>query len=91
MFDQKVYYVESLLEKHSNVINEKLLIKFNGKYKIAYTRRIVKNFVEDNYRMAFSNLQEGTKKFGLLFFFKVVRFYFSYAFRFNKLLRAIKK
>jgi glycosyltransferase involved in cell wall biosynthesis len=87
LYDQKVYYVEQLLSKHSSVIGDGLRKKLWKEYRVAYTRRVVKLFVDKNFKKGFSSLAKGVRAFGILFPFKVLRYFISYAFRFNKIFK----
>ena len=91
IYDQKVFYLEQLLTKHSHMMSESLKASYEKEYRIAYTRRVVRNFVDGDFKKAFFNLKIGLKKFGLLFPFKVLRYYISYFLRVNKVIRSLKQ
>ncbi len=89
--DEKVFYLEHLFEKYAKDIEpsfHKLLWK---EYKKAYPRRVVKNFVDKNYKLAFANLKNGIQKFGIGFLFKTLKFWASYSLRLNRFTKRIKQ
>jgi hypothetical protein len=65
--------------------------QLNKEYRIAYTRRVVRNIVDRKYRLAKESMLKGIREFGPSFPFKVIRFYYSYKLRFNKLVKKMKR
>ncbi len=91
LYDQKVYYVEQILQNHADVIPDVLKAKLYKEYKRAFERRVIKNLVDGDYKLFLKNLRSGVSKFGYKFVFGVARFGFSYTFRLSKKVRAMRK
>lgn len=91
LYEQKVYYVEQLFKNHSAVMDDKIKKQLLREYRIAFQRRVVKNFVDKDYKTAWKNLKLGMEKFGLRFVFKTIRYYTSYTFRFGRMFRNLRK
>ncbi len=91
IYDQKVFYLEQLLIKHSHMMSENLKASYEKEYRIAYTRRVVRNFVDGDFKKAFKNLKKSIELFGIFMIVRVMRYYVSYNFRIRKYILNLKR
>jgi len=90
-YDQKIYYIEQLLQHHQHVMTPEIIANLKRQYEIAFPRRVVKNLLDGESKKFMINFKIGISKFGPVFPLKVLRYWFSYTLRLNKRVRAFQK
>ena len=89
--DEKVFYLEHLFKNYAADMEPTFKALLWKEYKKAYPRRVVRNFVDKNYKLGFTNFTLGIKKFGPVFIWKFIQFWISYSLRINRYTKKLKQ